>query len=297
MNIVQYGESTCEKIRRYLDSYISDELLVETNHEVLKHLEKCSDCAAELETRLRIRRQLREAVRAQEAPAYLETRVRAKIRDAAARPGFFGGWTRWALAAAALVIIGLGGLAVRTRREPLPALADRPAQDRFIQRVSATISAVLQVGLKDHVHCAVFRQYPANPPSLEKMTKDLGPAYQALVPVVERAVPPDFRVVMAHQCGYKGRRYVHLTLKNGPRLVSLVITRKETGETMQGLTPAIRASGVAVYESAAERWQVAGFETRDFLAYVISDLGARQNLQLAANLAAGVHEFLSEPRG
>ena len=34
MNRVQFGEGACEKTRKYLDSYIGNELLVETNHEV-----------------------------------------------------------------------------------------------------------------------------------------------------------------------------------------------------------------------------------------------------------------------
>ena len=40
MNRIQFGEGACEKIRQYLDSYVSNELLVETNHEVLRHLER-----------------------------------------------------------------------------------------------------------------------------------------------------------------------------------------------------------------------------------------------------------------
>ena len=54
MNVISHGDSACEKIRGYLDSYISNELLVETNHEVLRHLEGCPDCREELEALLRI---------------------------------------------------------------------------------------------------------------------------------------------------------------------------------------------------------------------------------------------------
>ena len=55
MNRVQFGEGACEKTRRYMDAYISNELLVETNHELLRHLEGCVACSAELETRGRLR--------------------------------------------------------------------------------------------------------------------------------------------------------------------------------------------------------------------------------------------------
>jgi hypothetical protein len=41
---------------------------------------------------------------------------------------------------------------------------------------------------------------------------------------------------------------------------------------------------------------VAGFETDQFLAYVVSDLGAKQNLQIADNLAPSVQQFLAAIR-
>ena len=47
MNRIQFGEGGCEKMRKYLDAYISNELMVETNHEGLRHIEGCPACAAE----------------------------------------------------------------------------------------------------------------------------------------------------------------------------------------------------------------------------------------------------------
>jgi anti-sigma factor RsiW len=63
MNVIQFGDAACGKVRGYLDSYLSNELLVETNHEVLRHLESCPQCAAELSTRARVRTGLQAAVR------------------------------------------------------------------------------------------------------------------------------------------------------------------------------------------------------------------------------------------
>ncbi|HKE24932.1 MAG TPA: zf-HC2 domain-containing protein, partial [Bryobacteraceae bacterium] len=62
MKLMQFGDSSCARIRRYLDSYINNELLVETNHEVLRHLETCPACAADVETRTRIKARLKSAV-------------------------------------------------------------------------------------------------------------------------------------------------------------------------------------------------------------------------------------------
>ena len=295
MKLVQFGDNPCARIRRYMDSYINNELLVETNHEVLRHLETCPACAAEVESRTRMKARLQSAVRNQSVPEDLQARVRAVLR-VDSRSSFV--WARWASAAAAVLVVAVGLWVELPRwtRPALPDLADRRGQDVFIQKVSASLSAVLTVGLGDHIHCSIFRKYPKNPPSVDEMAQKLGPAYQDLVPLVKARVPEEFRIILAHQCGYQGRRFVHLTLTNGSSLLSLVITPKQPGESMPALTVSDHASGVAVYQAAAQNYDVAGFETDQFLAYVVSDLGARQNLQIAYALAPSVHQFLAAVR-
>ena len=291
MNRVQFGEGGCEKTRKYLDSYISNELLVETNHEVVRHLEGCPACAAELEARTNMRARLQAAVKNQAVPPELKVRIREQIRNR--RPGtwFSMGWSRWAVASAASLLV-CAGLWVNYSRERMPDLLDRPRQSAYIQRVSASLAAVLKVGLGDHIHCAVFRKYPQNPPPVEKMEAELGPSYKGLLPVVRASVPEGYRVIMAHQCTYAGRKYIHLTLEKGGDLLSLVVARKNPGESWSGLTAAAAPSGIPIYQSAAGRYQVAGFEAGNFLAYIVSDLKGKANLQIASNLAPGVREFL-----
>jgi Putative zinc-finger len=296
MKLVHFADNACERIRRYMDSYINNELLVETNHEVLRHLESCPSCAAEVEVRTRLKNRLKTAVRCQSVPPELQARVREALRTES-HSGTVA-WTRWAVAAAAMLVIGISTWVALPQwtRPALPDLADRRGQDAFIQKVSASLSAVLKVGLGDHIHCSIFRKYPKNPPSVDEMAQKLGPAYQDLVPLVKSRVPEDYRIILAHQCGYQGRRFVHLTLTNGSNLISLVITRKQPGESLQTLAVSDHPSGVAIYEAVAQNYDVAGFETDQFLAYVVSDLGAKQNLQIANSLAPSVHQFLAAIR-
>jgi hypothetical protein len=174
----------------------------------------------------------------------------------------------------------------------LPALSDRPAQNAYIQRISATVGSIVKVGLGDHIHCSVFRKYPQNPPTVEQMEKDLGPSYKGLLSLVKESVPAEYRVIMAHQCGYAGRKYIHFTLRKGNDLLSLVITRKKDAESLSGLTPAVQASGVPVYESKAQRYEIASFDGGQYFAFVVSGLKGEANLQIAANLAPAVHDFL-----
>jgi hypothetical protein len=75
--------------------------------------------------------------------------------------------------------------------------------------------------------------------------------------------------------------------------MSLVIARKEPGESLGGLPSSTRASNVPVYQATAERYEIVGFETAQYLAFVISDLNTRSSLQMASGLALPVHNFLA----
>jgi anti-sigma factor (TIGR02949 family) len=296
MNRIQFGEGGCEKARKYLDAYISNELMVETNYEVLRHIEGCPACAAEVDTRTRLRSRLKAAVNAQSVPPELQVRIRGQTRTGRSGSSFDFGWLRaglphWAGATAAALVVA-AGLWVNYSTERMPALSDRPAQKTYISRVSANLAAILKVGLGDHIHCSIFRKYPKDPPPVEKMEAELGPAYAGLLPVVRAAVPEGYKVIMAHQCSYAGREFIHLTFEKGGGLLSLVVARKQAGESLDDLSPAAEPSGVRIYQSAAGPYQVAGFEAGNFFAYVVSELRNKENLQIAANVAPGVREFL-----
>jgi len=293
MKIVDFGQRNCEKVRRYLDSYISNELLVESNLEVLRHIEQCSACSQELETRVRIRTSVQVAARREEVPPGLEQKIRREIRERSpVRLWPFDFSLRWMSAVAALLLISTAiWIGLRSRRE-----LSSKEQDAYIGRISSGLSNILQVGLRDHVHCAVFRKYPKNPPAFAEMAHALGPQYAGLVPLVKTKVPDEYRVILAHRCHVQGRSYVHLVLRSPSSLLSLIITKKNPGESIPAaqLTPVLEAAGVPVYRAAASQFQVAAFETPAYLAFVISDLPEERNLQLAAAIAPSVQGFLNQ---
>ena len=84
MNVINFDDRNCNKIHAYLDSYINNELLVETCHEVLNHLEVCAGCTGELDARLRAKKLLRNAVMSDPAPAGLRERIQRELRKEAA---------------------------------------------------------------------------------------------------------------------------------------------------------------------------------------------------------------------
>jgi hypothetical protein len=266
---------------------------VESNLEVLRHIEQCSACSQELETRVRIRASLQAAARREEVPPGLEQKIRRGIREQSpVRLWPFTFSLRLVSAVAALLLISTATLIVwRGRRELNPR-----EQDPYIARVSSRLSTILQVGLRDHVRCAVFRKYPKAPPAFTEMARGLGTQYAGLVPLIKGRVPDEFRVIMAHRCSVQGRNYVHLVLRGPSSLLSLIITKKNPGESFPAaqLAPVLEASGVPVYRAGASKFQVAAFESQAYLAFIISDLPEKTNLQLAAALAPPVREFLSQ---
>ena len=71
----------CQHVREVMDSYLSEELSVETNHLVLRHVAECRTCAAELNGRRRLRALLSEGLDV----AVDADRVRARITRAVDR--------------------------------------------------------------------------------------------------------------------------------------------------------------------------------------------------------------------
>ncbi len=88
----------CEDFREISDSFLSGELLVETNHEVVSHLEICESCRKELEKQQMFRERLRSAVinapDAQINPAFaahLRSELRKDFVKENVQPNFWRG--------------------------------------------------------------------------------------------------------------------------------------------------------------------------------------------------------------
>lgn len=108
MKPVSIEQKRCERILKLLDSYTSNELMVETNHEVLQHLEACRSCSAALESKMQMKSLLRRAVMSETPPAEVRARVQARLRDRLAeRRQPRQVWQGWAMAVAAALLLML----------------------------------------------------------------------------------------------------------------------------------------------------------------------------------------------
>jgi anti-sigma factor (TIGR02949 family) len=274
MNILNSNSKQCERIRRHLDAYLSNELLVETTSDVLRHLESCEACSRELEVRSRVREALRRAVASQIPPEALRQSIQRRLKKT--QPGILAASLRlsWPVALAGVVVVVLGGIATQ--------------QWIRVVRGRRVVASVLALGVSDHLQCAIKgHNYPdiANPPQL--LRKKLGPQYAGILEVVQQNLP-GFEVLEAHLCSVQGspRKYVHFIARGRGTILSVILTRSEGEQLPNALAFRSGVSrSVNLYAAHLEGLNVAGFESKGYLGFVVSDLSPDTTMQIANELA------------
>src|SRR5215467_2393449 len=110
----------CSDFREIADSYLSDELLIETNHDVIRHLESCGGCRSELAPRRQLLHNLQmkfnHALELRVRDGFAES-LKTRLRAQALRPlivipriAYVG------IVATLLIAVGLGLLVVQRWR-------------------------------------------------------------------------------------------------------------------------------------------------------------------------------------
>jgi hypothetical protein len=222
---------TCRDVRELADSFLCEELLTETNHDILRHLDTCPPCRADIEARRRLRGAVRLAFnRAAELQPSSDfgDRLRETLRETAeCEQRSWAPSRRWlALAAGVVLAVGLSGT-VFLKRSSLngPVASDALAQD----------------AIGDHRNCALNFRLERTPVPLEDAAERFDSAYRLLI-----SAPPDdistpggpAQVVERHSCAYGGRRFGHVVMQYRGRVVSLLMTAGD-GLTRSADTPAI----------------------------------------------------------
>jgi anti-sigma factor RsiW len=267
----------CVETLERLDTWLDSELSPADSAAVERHLETCPVCSGVLANRKALRERLRHvagsAKPAPELAARIHSRLAADDSPDLMRRGF--------LAAAAMVLMSVGTYTAWKSGH----LRMTPAsQEDYIASIVPEVAPVMRIGLQQHVHCAVFRSYPAQTPGEEALARSLGAQYAGLVREMETHVPGGFRVVMAHGCEYKGRPYSHVVAKQGGDLISLLITRRADGEAFDG---------TSVYSSGTSRFSIAGFETPEHLIYLVSDLDRSANAAVFESMTGSLKTVVS----
>jgi hypothetical protein len=254
----------CRDVRELADSFLSEQLLVETNHELLRHLETCPVCRREMTDRRALRDKLRSAfVHAQDLSPRpdlaAELRTRLRSPHGMTRRSVLQSW--WRLAAGLALAAG-GGLFVRnsTARSRLAALA--------------------RVAAGDHQNCAVTFTLAERPISLEDAGRRYGAPYRALATFVPPAVDGTIEMLERHACVYQGHRFGHAVFRYRGALTSLLVT--------DGVPPP-----VPQLEPTDSGSAIASLPAGRFVGFVVADLDRPHVLHLAQALAEPLSQHLA----
>ena len=307
----------CREFREIADSYLSNELMVETNHGVIAHLEQCADCRQELKARRELRGKLRGAfIKAPENQLQSEFAARLNTqlhefslgkRDAPLasprrwRSSMTRKQTTWvALAACLLLAMGLGLVVFRKRlvesKAPgqiavsKPTTNDSPELNPGIP-VSIVKSELARSAVGDHRDCAIKFRLAEKPIDLEVAGQEYDPVYTNLTKAVlsqQGAAPLDAQFVEAHSCVFEGRRFAHIVLKYHGQVVSFLVTELEPTKGVQPESVQRAAEPQVITCSQFDGYKVSCFETARHAVFIVSDLPEGDNLALARALAPSV---------
>src|SRR5215471_17804978 len=318
MNPLNFNDRSCERYLPYFDAYLDHELPVETQQDILQHTVSCEDCARVLQSRDRMKQLVRNAVTREEAPLELVAALRDRFRSE--RQSFFAHDTaRWMMAAAAVLIVAIAGAAALRWDRVIRFGGD----DSSFQAVSARVQEILRVGLVDHLHCAILAEKWKMSVSFDEIKANtrrsaLGPEFIDLVPAVQAKLSSNYKIVDGHRCTANNRQYIHLILTGSEdrtrsasargaqgrqpeasrearslKIVSLVITEKKNESFTQADAVAVmEASGIPIYRDRQGKYEIAGFESDKYIAYVVSNLDRDSNLNVASALAPIVYRHL-----
>jgi anti-sigma factor RsiW len=256
---------TCREARELADSFMSDQLLVETMHEIVRHLETCPTCREEFEARRLLRTRLQTAI--DTAPslaprAEFVSALAARLQPVDTERGMTRrAWLETALpVAAGLVALVGGGLFARS--------AWRRSRN----------DAMEASAIGDHENCAIKFNLRERPISLEEAARRFDPAYAGLTSIL---APTGSTLLDRHSCVFEGRRFGHVVLRYHEHVVSLLVTSGEGSGTRE---PAIVQTGGSL--------NVASFDVGAHAVFVVSDLAARDTLSLAQVLSEPVRKTL-----
>jgi anti-sigma factor RsiW len=254
----------CREVRELADSFLTEQLLVETNHEVVRHLEACPACRADLAARHNLRDRLRAAFAGAgelRPRADFTADLRAALQPAPA-PVSRRDVLQWGALAAGVALAAGGTLFVRE------------------SRTRARLAALARDAAGDHQNCAVEFHLAERSIPLEQAGQRYGAPYAALAGFEFPTLDVPLAVVERHACVYDGRRFAHFVLRYEGALTSVLVTDGPSPDAPQ-------------IEPDASSPAVVSLPAGPFVGFVVADLDRARILHLARALTGPLSRRLA----
>jgi hypothetical protein len=278
----------CREFRDVIDSHLCGELLVETNHEILRHAEQCPACREEMAARRNLRERLQRAGAQARLSEEAKERLRQRLREEAGRGlkarsaygsllhRIFSPRLRLALAASALLVAGY--LYFGSHSSPQVQAAE----------LSETL---MQEAADEHNVCTFHYKDAPEPEAMRPKAVEYNPIFAGLDQVAKRHARK-MKLRLAHFCDLVGRNFVHLGFTEGDQMVSLLITERDAKAMKNGVAPTDDGLRAGLQTALRGKYRVAAYQTSKHVVLVVSELSEAQTKDLAESLAAPVCEHL-----
>lgn len=266
------SRSECADVRELLDSYLSNELLVETNHRVIAHLSACPRCTEELVRRRQLREALREMLPPGPDAGAVERRILAGLsRDTTRVPWLPLLRFSWIAAACVALAVPLGWWV-------------RESWTGGSAGAGTSTGRLLPVAYRDsidnHVECAL-----AQPPTLrldpDRLAVRFDTAYRGVLKaVVESAAP--YELADAHDCRHHASHFRHLILRGEGHTISVMALRTSSLPPPPAGAKKLDTGGEPpMWQFRDGPYDAATVESAGHLGVLVSDLGDGAHARLA----------------
>ena len=270
----------CREFREISEAYLSDELLVETNLQVFRHLENCPNCRKEFAAKRELRERLRTAAKNgsefQIDPDFAK-RLRADLKETMlpeTRKSIFSAVFLIPAMAALILTVGIGFIGLKWKSGT--DLGFTPSSN------SNLLSKISLTAVGTHEECALEKlqeweeestaNYPEKAIYQEKVIKPLQAKFSE-----------DVEMIHAHDCVHDGKFFTHIILRKGTKIISVLFDKTDViPQASPELGKELNAKIISEKEKGL---QVASFAKTGRAFFVISDLSEAENLNIARTLS------------
>ena len=281
----------CRSYKELLDSYLCQELAVETNHQMLHHTEHCPSCRTEMASRRNMREALRRACAkdclSNEAMGRMRSQLRADILAAEKPATLYQNWGfRLAKFFDIRILIPVSALLLALAIGSAFYLNQQTHSDAVL------LSDVLMTeAADDHRQCAPHfiesTKIAAMPDSVGKYDE----AYLSLDKIASSGAK-NLTLRAAHVCQPGSRQFAHLVYTQGEHLISLLVTKRDSRALKDGDLPDLKTDLSTLQKANNEGLSIGAHQTSKHIVLVVSDLPKLENERLAETLSLPVIEHL-----
>lgn len=276
----------CEDFRQIADSFLSDELLVETNHEAIRHLETCESCRKELEMLKTFRAKLQNAVintpDAKINPAFA-ARLRSDLRKDFQKENVrFEFWqTIFSLkflapTAALLFIAAMIGIVTFVNFTP-DEKVETNINSAQKEELTSMWEKIADQAIGDHKDCGLKKMKIWQ--ELADQETDMRADFRKnILNKMDVKFPAPVNLLQVHDCYHDGRLFRHAIVLVGDKTISILFTEAQLNDKNEKPDSKIITKREAGF-------QVATFKESNRAVFVISDLPESENLNIARSLS------------